>query len=969
MAMPNIGPQIGLHGVKNYVLDLDSAKAATKAFLAELKSAQKIKNPFESAVKQTGALESEIDAQVAKVNLLSDAYQKAVEKYGQHSKQAYKAQEELAKAEAALSSMLDQYSKISTTKIEIQGIGTFKNDIQTLTQATKTFKAEFDAFGTKNKLGEAFEKAAGQSNALKKAIETQKASVKLLEQDYDRAAAEQGEFSEGALKAKENVARANTELANMEKTLKELPNGLQNVSASLDKMAQPWGQISQGAGQISRMMMPMTTAYTAGVGAAAKTAMDFEYQMSKVQAVTASTDDQIAQLSDTLLNMSKGTIYAPQQLAEGFEKVARAGITETVDQLAILQAGLDLATAEGVEFDSTADGIISTLYQFNMEMTEAGNVADIVAQASRSAKTDAGLLFETFKQAAPSMNAMNFNLRDTALAADLMADSALVGSQAGTYLKTSMANLTAPTDKQREAMEKFNITLEKSGKSVSFVDLLGQLRTSFGGLDVELQNVDGELKDADQLFEELSGKLPTEQLEKLEGVVTIFGKRSLPGMLAMINATDERFEELKGNLAETTGVAGEMAKIVGDSTTGGWQKLQAGLQVLGIEMGQQLLPFINSFLEKATEWVTKFSEMDDGTKRLILTIGGVVAAAAPIFGLISGVTNGVNNILTAGSNLSNGIGLLSKVIGGAGGGAGLIGSIGGLISAFGPLLLGGAIVAGVVAAAVLIYKNWDKIKEAAAALKEKIGEAWGYIKDQTAKVWEETKNKVKEKWDSITSNIQEKASAIKNYVGGRLSEMKQAFDSNGGGIKGTVAAMWSYIKGNYRDGFNLLNQLTGGKLAEVAGKFLKVKDDAVNWGRDMIQGFIDGITEKWEALKSKVAGVAQTVKDFLGFSVPKKGPLSDADTYMPDFIQLLSNGLRGGAGEISAAADRLANAMVITPSTHYADLPAAGSVTNTTMGNLSFNIYAQPGQDVEEIAEAVEERISSLMNRREVAYA
>ena len=183
MSATNIGPQIGIKGVDSYVLDLKTATAATKAFKAELQDAAKIKNPFESAVKQTAALEGEIDAQVGRVNLLSKAYQEAVEKYGQHSKQAYKAQEDLAKANTALQSMLDQYSKISTTKIEIQGIGTFKNDIETLTQATKTFKAEFDAFGSKFRLGDAFEKAAGQSNTLKNAIETQKASIKLLEQD------------------------------------------------------------------------------------------------------------------------------------------------------------------------------------------------------------------------------------------------------------------------------------------------------------------------------------------------------------------------------------------------------------------------------------------------------------------------------------------------------------------------------------------------------------------------------------------------------------------------------------------------------------------------------------------------------------------------------------------------------------------------------------------------------------------
>ena len=71
-------------------------------------------------------------------------------------------------------------------------------------------------------------------------------------------------------------------------------------------------------------------------------------------------------------------------------------------------------------------------------------------------------------------------------------------------------------------------------------------------------------------------------------------------------------------------------------------------------------------------------------------------------------------------------------------------------------------------------------------------------------------------------------------------------------------------------------------------------DKAKEWGEDLIKNFVDGIKQKWENLKSSVQGVAQTVKDFLGFSEPKKGPLSDFSTYAPDMIDLFIQGLQQG---------------------------------------------------------------------------
>lgn len=67
---------------------------------------------------------------------------------------------------------------------------------------------------------------------------------------------------------------------------------------------------------------------------------------------------------------------------------------------------------------------------------------------------------------------------------------------------------------------------------------------------------------------------------------------------------------------------------------------------------------------------------------------------------------------------------------------------------------------------------------------------------------------------------------------------------------------------------------------------------AITWGRDLIQGFINGIKEAWDKLKGTVTDIAGAIKDYLGFSEPKKGPLSDFHTYAPDMMELFAKGIR-----------------------------------------------------------------------------
>lgn len=100
-----------------------------------------------------------------------------------------------------------------------------------------------------------------------------------------------------------------------------------------------------------------------------------------------------------------------------------------------------------------------------------------------------------------------------------------------------------------------------------------------------------------------------------------------------------------------------------------------------------------------------------------------------------------------------------------------------------------------------------------------------------------------------------------------------------------------------------------GKIVEVGSQLVeKVKSgfsqkvqDAKNWGRDIIDNFINGIKEKWEHLKQTVGQVAESIKAYLGFSEPEEGPLSNFHTYAPDMMELYAKGITDNAGLVKNA--------------------------------------------------------------------
>ena len=95
-------------------------------------------------------------------------------------------------------------------------------------------------------------------------------------------------------------------------------------------------------------------------------------------------------------------------------------------------------------------------------------------------------------------------------------------------------------------------------------------------------------------------------------------------------------------------------------------------------------------------------------------------------------------------------------------------------------------------------------------------------------------------------------------------------------------------------GDNLSKVVTKGReiISSVKDGIFEKIGNAASWGKDLIDNFISGIKEKWNALKDTVGQTAQSIKDYLGFSEPEKGPLSNFHTYAPDMMDLFIKGIR-----------------------------------------------------------------------------
>lgn len=203
--------------------------------------------------------------------------------------------------------------------------------------------------------------------------------------------------------------------------------------------------------------------------------------------------------------------------------------------------------------------------------------------------------------------------------------------------------------------------------------------------------------------------------------------------------------------------------------------------------------------------------------------------------------------------------------------------------------------------------------------------------------------------NTIRNTIVTVWNAIKTWITNTLTNIKlkfeEIFDKIKTGVKERIDAVKSTIVNGIEAAVDYIK--------ELPGKFY-------NWGKEMIQNLIDGIQKKIDALRAKISEVAGMISSYIHFSEPDVGPLSDFHTYMPDMMDMIANGISQGIPKVAEAMNGLAQTMV--PQANGQML--SGPTTNT----FNINIYGAQGQDIGELADVIEQRITNNIVRRGVAF-
>ncbi len=469
-----------------------------------------------------------------------------------------------------------------------------------------------------------------------------------------------------------------------------------------------------------------------------------------------------------------------------------------------------------------------------------------------------------------------------------------------------------------------NLLVDSEGNMKSFREIVTTLRSAFSGLTEE---------------------------EKTQAAATIFGKEAMSGMLAIINASDDDFNHLVSAIDSADGAAKEMADTMNDNLAGQITLLKSQLEALAIQFVTLVMPY----LRQAVDWISKVCDwiagLDDGTKKMIMVVGAALAAAGPVLIFFGKVSSGIGEIIRVGGLLIGGIGKLSPAISGVMGiGSKLIGGIGGLIGkvtgssglvvAIGKIIgviVGNAgliaVIGLAIAAGVLIYKNWDEIKEWAGKawgkITEIVGGAVDGIRNLFSKIIDFVKNnwqglalllvnpfaggfkllydncesfrnfvdnflgKLKEGFHNFASNISEKAGELKDKVVNKAKELKDGAVEKFQELKEKAAEKIENLKESASNKFNQLKEIATEKVnslkEKAVSKFQELRDkasekidslkekgmagfEALKSGAlQKFDGLKSGVTEKLDAIKSFVSNTVQKLKDFFKFdwSLPK----------------------------------------------------------------------------------------------------
>ncbi|WP_289142344.1 phage tail tape measure protein [uncultured Brevibacillus sp.] len=584
--------------------------------------------------------------------------------------------------------------------------------------------------------------------------------------------------------------------------------------------------IQDTGGSFKKVTQPIVDFGTSAL----KAGMEFEASMSEVKAITGATGSDLEALEAKAKEMGKNTKFSATEAAAGLKGLADAGWSSQ-EMLSGIDGVMTLATASGESLAKASEVVTTSMKEFGLSANQSGQFVDVLAAASSQTHTSVAMLGESFKTVAPVAGALGYSAEDTAIALGLMSNAGIKAGEAGKSLQTALNNMTSPTKEMSAVMDKLGISMTDNQGNMKGLDTVMQdLRSAFGGLD------------ADQQAAYAS---------------TLFGKDAMAGMLGIIQASEEDYNNLSLAINNSTGEAKQMADTMQDNAKGGLTELNSAIESVSLQVAEILLPVFRDIVELVTNVVEWFASFDEKTQKIIVGIGVFAAAIGPVLIGLGSLITTVGSIVQAFDTIS---GVFSKV-----------GTVMSLFS--GPVGIAIAAIAALAVAAYLIYENWEPISTFFIDL-------WNGITSVTTAAWEGIKQFFLDTWTWIQAFFAEWGTVILAVIApfiGIPLLIQEHWDE----IKTYLAALWESISQVATESWNLIVSA----IMEIVAPFVELF-----MGTFTIMS--DGLIQIWDGVKLYFEGLWEMIR-----------------TIFLDAIQFIYDLVTGILTQLSADAQLIWNAL------------------------------------------------------------
>lgn len=841
------------------------------------------------------------------------------------------------------------------------------------------------------------------------------------------------------------IVETEQDLKNLETQANQSATAVQKIAATGEKLKTVGDNISS-AGQ---KLLPVTAGVTALGTASVTTAANFESSMSQVQATMGITKDAMSTVNgqsvntmDTLSKLAKKmgaeTAFSASECAEALNYLALAGY-DTQQMCDTLPTVLNLAAAGDIALADASDMVTDAMSALGMGVDEAETMVDQMAKTASTTNTSVAQLGEGILTIGATAKSIKGGTAELNTTLGILANNGIKGAEGGTHLRNIILSLQNPTDKAAAQMEALGLSVyDSEGNMRSMNDILGDLNKSMDGMT---------------------------SAEKSNIISTIFNKTDLSSVNALLANTGETWDSLQKSITDSGGAAQQMADTQLDNLQGQITILKSALEGLAISFGELLMPAIKQIVGWVQKFVDWLNGMNDGTKKVIMTVALLAAALGPVLIVIGKVISAVGTIMT----------VVPKI-------AGVINTVKGAFAALNTTMLANPItliiaaIAALVAAFIYLWNNcdgfrqfwidlWENVKQTAVtvwnAIKEFFAQVWEAIKTifstvfeviktlvttyfnlyktiiqtvfNTVKtvittIWESIKgvfttvfnviktlvttyfniyktiiqtvltiiqmvittvwNTIKTVittvlnaiktifstvWNAIKTIISAVVGAIKGLITGNFTAVKNSITTIMNTIKSTISTIWNTIKstistvlgaikGAVTSVFsgivnavksamvNVLNAVKSG-FANVKNHITGLASQAFTWGRDLVMGIVNGIRSCIGAVADAASSVASKIRSFLHFSVPDEGPLTDYESWMPDFMDGLAKGIEKSRGMIQKAVKDVSADMIISPDVKTgSDLSVAGNDRNSTEQSGAVHNISGPLIQIQEMS-------------------